>query len=128
MTSQNWTLMASHGVVLFYVAANPESTMREMADALEMTERRIAGILKDLEDAGMINVNRVGRKNAYSVNHEASFRHPTLSHVKLKNFVHMLTETSRDGFSSTATNVLRLLALPVTFGAWERGAHFAVFL
>jgi DNA-binding transcriptional regulator GbsR (MarR family) len=87
---QNWTLMASHGVVLFYIAANPNSTMREMAEALELTERRIVRIVRDLSDADMLEVIKKGRRNVYSVNEDATFSHPTLSHVKLSSIVEAL--------------------------------------
>jgi DNA-binding MarR family transcriptional regulator len=92
---QNWTLMASHGVVLFYIAANPDKTMREMAEALELTERRIVRIVRDLSDAGMLEVTKSGRRNVYRVNEDASFRHPTLSHVKLSAIVHALAAASK---------------------------------
>ena len=88
--SKNWNLMATHGVVLFYIAANPESTMREMSEALNLTERRIAQVVRDLSDADLLSVTRIGRRNSYVVNPEASFRHPTMAHIRLGNFVHVL--------------------------------------
>ena len=36
--SKNWNLMATHGIVLFYIAANPDSTMRQMSEALSLTD------------------------------------------------------------------------------------------
>lgn len=89
-TRKTWTLMASHGTVLFYLAANPESTMRELSEALGITERQIARIIRDLEAEDMIEITRIGRRNTYRVNEAAHFRHPTLSHVPLKSFVDML--------------------------------------
>jgi DNA-binding MarR family transcriptional regulator len=87
---RNWNLMATHGIVLFYIAANPNSTMRQMSEALDLTERRIAQVVRDLSDAKLIEVRRQGRRNSYSVNPEARFRHPTLSHITLDKFVKML--------------------------------------
>ena len=84
--------MNSHGVVLFYIAAHPRITMREMALALELTERRIAQIVLDLGDACLINVTRVGRRNAYSIDKEAPFRHPTLSNITLGQFEDLLAQ------------------------------------
>jgi Winged helix-turn-helix DNA-binding len=89
--SKNWNLMATHGVVLFYIASNPDSTMRQMAESLNLTERRIAQVVRDLSDAGLLSVSRNGRRNAYSVNPSASFRHPTLAHVTLGRFVQVLS-------------------------------------
>jgi DNA-binding transcriptional regulator GbsR (MarR family) len=89
--SKNWNLMATHGVVLFYIAGNPDSTMRQMAESLNLTERRIAQVVRDLSDAGLLSVTRNGRRNAYSVNPDASFRHPTLAHITLGRFVQVLS-------------------------------------
>ncbi len=92
--SKNWNLMATHGVVLFYIAANPDSTMRQMSEALNLTERRIAQVVRDLADADLLTVKRNGRRNSYAVNPDASFRHPTLSHIQLGHFVKMLSSVS----------------------------------
>ncbi len=92
-SSKNWNLMATHGIVLFYIAANPDSTMRQMSEALSLTERRIAQVVRDLADAELLNVKRNGRRNSYSVNLDAGFRHPTLSHITLGKFVEVLSGT-----------------------------------
>lgn len=88
---KNWNLMATHGVVLFYIAANPEATMRQMSESLNLTERRIAQVVRDLAEAELLTVERNGRRNSYSVNPDAHFRHPTLSHITLGRFVQMLS-------------------------------------
>jgi predicted HTH transcriptional regulator len=90
LQTKSWNLMATHGIVLFFVAANPDSTMRQMSEALGVTERRIAQVVHDLADEDLIKVTRRGRRNSYAVNPEARFRHPTLSHVKLGSFVSVL--------------------------------------
>ena len=92
-SSKNWNLMATHGIVLFYIAANPESTMRQMSESLSLTERRIAQVVRDLSEAELLNVTRNGRRNSYTVNPNAGFRHPTLSHITLGKFVEVLSGT-----------------------------------
>jgi hypothetical protein len=89
--SKNWTLMATHGVVLLYIATNPDSTMRQMSDTLSVTERRISQIVRDLSDANLIEVTRCGRRNAYKVNCQSHFLHPSLSHVPLGRVVEALS-------------------------------------
>ena len=91
--SKNWHLMSTHGIVLFYIAANPDSTMRQMSEALSLTERRIAQVVHDLADARYLTVTRNGRRNSYSVNPDAAFRHPTLSHVRLGKIVEVVSGT-----------------------------------
>jgi DNA-binding MarR family transcriptional regulator len=92
-SSKNWNLMATHGIVLFFIAANPESTMRQMSEQLSLTERRIAQVVRDLSEADLLTVKRNGRRNSYSVNPNAGFRHPTLSHITLGKFVEVLSGT-----------------------------------
>ena len=84
--------METHGVVLFFIASSPDVTIREMSTALGLTERRISQVIRDLSDSEYITVKRVGRRNAYSVNPEANFRHPTLSHIKLGSFMSLLQQ------------------------------------
>jgi len=115
--NKNWGLMASHGLVLFYIAANQESTMREMADALGITERRVARIVKDLADAEMITVERSGRRNLYAVNESASFRHPTLTHLPLRGFVRAVREGLDEARSKERTGVRTMIALGLLFSA-----------
>ncbi len=78
-----WTVFSNHGMVLFYVAANPSATLRAISDALGITERQVARIVKDLAEVAMISVERRGARNVYTVNPEAHLRHPTLAHVPL---------------------------------------------
>ena len=96
----NWTLMASHGCVLFYLAANRDSTIREAAAALDLTERRVSQIVRDLSDADLLHVRKLGRRNSYEVNGDAHFPGP-LSSVPLSNFVNIIQEcrqTTASGF------------------------------
>jgi DNA-binding IclR family transcriptional regulator len=90
----NWTLMASHGVVLFYIALKPEATMRQMSFALGLTERSVVRIVHELSEAGYIEVHRSGSRNVYCVNTEATFQGPAMSQVSVSDFVRLL---SKDG-------------------------------
>ncbi|MDP9473255.1 MAG: winged helix-turn-helix domain-containing protein [Chloroflexota bacterium] len=90
-----WTVFSNHGMVLFYVAANPSATLRVISDALGITERQVARIVKDLAEAGMIAVERRGARNAYTVNPEAHLRHPTLAHVPLGPIMAALLSASK---------------------------------
>ena len=78
-----FTLLTSHGHVLFYLATEPDATGRQITAALGLSERRVIAVLHDLEDAGMLKSTRVGVRKHYEVNPDAHFRHPTLDHVRL---------------------------------------------
>jgi predicted transcriptional regulator len=93
----NWTLISTHGLVLFHIAANGDSTMREIADQLDITERRVAQIIKDLQDAGMLCTARHGRRNSYVVNLDCGFQSPPFEGTRIAEFVELIgahTETS----------------------------------
>jgi DNA-binding transcriptional ArsR family regulator len=88
--NDRWTLLTSHGHVLFFLAAEPDATVRQITDAIGISERRVSSILHDLEEAGMITSTRVGTRKHYEVNADAHFRHPTLSHIPLRDVLGQL--------------------------------------
>jgi hypothetical protein len=74
-----WTFMTNHAAALLHVAEHPDSTIREVAGAVGVTERAAARILKDLRYDGYLEVVRVGRRNAYNVDLSRPLRrHPHL--------------------------------------------------
>jgi DNA-binding MarR family transcriptional regulator len=76
MKQSTWTFLSNHGHVLVHINRNPDSKVKEIADAVGITERSALSILADLEEAGYISVERVGRRNSYRVNTNKNFRHP----------------------------------------------------
>ena len=83
----SWTLLTSHGLVLLYVASNPDATIRQISLDVELTERRVADIISDLATAGLLAVHREGRRNHYTLNSEARFRHRLTSPMSFRDFV-----------------------------------------
>ena len=70
-----WTLLSNHGAALLHVAEHPESTVRELADAIGVTERAAARILHNLREEGYIEATRVGRRNTYRLDTSMPLRH-----------------------------------------------------
>ena len=93
--SEHWTLLSSHGLVLFYLASRPNATVRETADGLGLSERRVASIIRDLEATRVVLGIREGRRKRYKVDPDARFRHPALSHVKLRDVLDLLRVDAR---------------------------------
>ena len=73
---RQWYVLSSHGIVLLYISLYPDSTIRDIAEALFLTRRTIWGIVGDLRKAGMIHVRKEGRRHHYSLNFDARLRHP----------------------------------------------------
>ena len=85
MTTPRWTFITNHGLVLSYVSHNPSHTAREIAKHVGITERTIHKIIGDLEEAGYIERNRVGRKNIYSVDPSLPLRHHTKREILVED-------------------------------------------
>lgn len=89
-----WTLLTSHGHVLVEIARNPEARIRDLSTAAGITERATAAIINDLEEAGYVTRNRVGRRNHYTVHLDLPFRHPAQSDLVVGPFLALLAERS----------------------------------
>ena len=70
-----WTLLTNHGRVLLLIAREPDMRIRDLAVAAGITERAVQMIVTDLEHAGYLVKERVGRRNAYTINRDRPFRH-----------------------------------------------------
>ncbi len=91
-----WNLLSPHGLVLFFVAMKPESTLREMSEQLGLTERTLYSVIKDLSEAQMVRTAKVGRRHCYTVNPEAKFVHPLFAHLRLASFLGIFTKPAHD--------------------------------
>lgn len=77
---RTWTFLSNHAHVLVCLAANPDSRLRDIASEVGITERRVNGILADLEGAGIVTVFKSGRRNSYKLDRRARLRHPLEAH------------------------------------------------
>jgi DNA-binding Lrp family transcriptional regulator len=68
-------LLSNHGHVLLYVDTYPDARLREIAAAIGITERATHKIVTELEEAGYVSRERVGRRNRYSVHRDVPLRH-----------------------------------------------------
>lgn len=66
-----WGFLTNHALLLLSIALDRESTVREMAASVGVTERAIVALLKQLEDESVIGRRRNGRRNEYTINYEA---------------------------------------------------------
>jgi len=102
--ASDWSLFSSHGLVLVCLAGEPDATLRAVSARLGLTERQVGRIVKDLAAAGMVRVERRGRRNTYAVTPEARLRHPALAHVPLDRVIAAVAVpsagTDRDGPSA----------------------------
>lgn len=62
-----WSFITNHGLVLAAIAKRRHSTAREIGDAVGITERATHRIINDLERAGYVTKEKVGRRNQYQI-------------------------------------------------------------
>lgn len=76
VTSRRWGFLTTHALILIYVTQHPYSTVREIAFAVGVTERAAHSALQGLREARIIECERSGRRNSYTVSfiHLSGFR------------------------------------------------------
>jgi hypothetical protein len=85
-----WTLLSNHGHVLVCLAKNNEARLRDVAADVGITERAVQNILRELQQSGMVSVNKHGRCNHYQVNPRISLRHPLEAHCTVGHLLQLL--------------------------------------
>ena len=75
-TAAGWTIFTNHGHVLLLIAREPELRLRDVAARVGITERSAQKIVRELETAGYVVKEKVGRRNVYPVHAHQHLRHP----------------------------------------------------
>ena len=65
--------LTNHAHVLLCIAHDRQITTRQIAQHVQVTERAVHGIVRDLKDAGYLSSLRHGRRNVYP---DQPLRHP----------------------------------------------------
>jgi hypothetical protein len=63
----HWRFLTNHGLVLTYIGRHPDSTALAIAQAVGITERAARTIVADLQAAGYLAREKVGRRNRYRI-------------------------------------------------------------
>lgn len=90
MTPRTWAFLSSHGVMLLEVSRTPNATVRELADRAQLTERQAHRVLADLVEGDYVARERVGRRNQYSVNRDATMRLPSFAMFPVRELLDAL--------------------------------------
>jgi predicted transcriptional regulator len=85
-----WTYLSNHGHVLVCLARDPDVRMRDVADAVGITERAVQQIVHDLVSENYVEKEKLGRRNRYRVVRSAHFRHALEADVSLGSFVDLV--------------------------------------
>lgn len=80
VASPGWTFFSNHAHVLFCLSADPTMLLRDVAARVGVTERAVLRIVAELEEAGVLQRQREGRRNRYNVIADAPLRHAVEAH------------------------------------------------
>ena len=86
----DWTFLSNYGHVLVCLARRPDVRMRDIAEAVGITERAVQQIVRELVGNGYVEKDKDGRRNRYRVVRTAHFRHPLESVVTLGDFLDLV--------------------------------------
>ncbi len=84
---KEWTFLTNHGHVLSYLAKHPRSTIREISEAVGITERGVQKIIATLESEGYVGRSKKGRGNIYTVNPDLPMRHRLENEVAVRDLL-----------------------------------------
>jgi len=93
----SWNFLSNHAHVLLCLATGQDPTLREIAERVGITERATFRIVTELEEAGVIERTRCGRRNHYEIRYDHPLRHALERHCTVGQLLAMVTEAGRGG-------------------------------
>ena len=90
----HWTFLTNHTHVLLCLVRRPDSTLRQVAGEVGITERAVQRIVRELEQAGVLTRTRQGRRNSYTVEPHFHLRHPLEAHCTVGELLALLDPES----------------------------------
>lgn len=92
-----WTFLTNHAEVLLYIASHPSTRVRDISHDVEITERNVYRILRELEDAGYITRKRRGDGNrvVITIDERLPLRRPHNREVTIHRLLNLLDNGGR---------------------------------
>jgi DNA-binding transcriptional ArsR family regulator len=85
-----WTFLTNHSHVLILISRNPSAVLRQVAIQVGITERAVQRIIADLEEAGILEREKVGRQNHYRIIADQSLRHSVEAHRTIADLLSLM--------------------------------------
>jgi hypothetical protein len=93
--ASRWDFLTNHAHVLLCIAHDPGIRLRDIGDAVGITERGAHKILSELVDEGYVLRERHGRRNRYKVKPELPLRHPLVQDREVGDLLKVLLRPER---------------------------------
>lgn len=90
----SWSFLTTHARALLYIAAHPDARLRDLAAAIDVTERTAFAIVADLAAEGYVVKERDGRRNRYQIQSEAPLRDPITRYRTIGEMLDVLMEST----------------------------------
>lgn len=87
-----WSFLTNHARVLLFLAHNPRARLRDLAGALDITERTAFGIVVDLTEAGYVVKEKDGRRNRHKIRGQLASREPISPKRTIGEMLHLPVE------------------------------------
>jgi DNA-binding MarR family transcriptional regulator len=87
-----WSFLTNHARAILLIAGRPDVRLRDIADALAVTERTAYVIVADLTAAGYVVKERDGRRNRYHIQDHLPLRDATSRARTLGELVDLLVD------------------------------------
>ena len=91
--TSGWTFFTNHAHVLLCLAGDPEVRLRDVGAQVGITERAVQKIISELEAAGVLERERQGRRNVYSIHAKRPLRHPVESHCTVEGLIRFVLDS-----------------------------------
>lgn len=92
--SRTWTFLTNHARVLILIAATVGIRLRDVAEQVGITERATQRIVAELEAAGYLTHEKVGRRNHYQLRPDVHLRHPLEHDVEVGRLLDIFVDRS----------------------------------
>lgn len=74
--NSKWTFLTNHMHVLLCLHRDDQTTVRDLAQQIGITERSVQRMLSEMVEAKVLSRKKVGRCNKYSIRKSYRLRHP----------------------------------------------------
>jgi len=88
----SWTFLTNHAHVMVALSRDPELRQRDLSYAIGITPGAVLRIIDDLEQAGYLQRDRIGRRNRYHIISEQPLRHPLETHHSIGEILDRLAD------------------------------------
>jgi DNA-binding transcriptional ArsR family regulator len=90
----DWSFLTNHARALLFIARDPDTRLRDLAAALDVTERTAFGIVADLTEAGYVVKLKDGRRNRYRVQADLPLPDPIGRERTIGELLDILVDTT----------------------------------